>query len=65
MRLLSLDEQVDRLRRNSVLGEAVSDVVLIVPPPSPASLAMPGDTQKRAEPRCHECHWPYWISSWY
>ena len=58
VRLLSLDEQVDRLRRNSVLGRAVSDVVLIVPPPSPASLAMPGDTQKRAEPRCHECHGP-------
>ena len=58
MRLLSLDEQVDRIQRSSIHGEVESDVVLIVPPPSPASLAMPGDTLKRAEPRCHECHGP-------
>ena len=56
VRLLSLDDQVERIRSTSVSRQSESDVTPVVPPPSPAM--MTGDTVKRSEARCHECHGP-------
>ena len=56
MRLLSLDNQVERIRSTSVNRQAETDFLPVVPPPSPAM--MTGDTVKRSEARCHECHGP-------
>ena len=54
VRLLALDSQVDRIRKNSAHSNL--DVLPVAPPPSPAiSAAMGGD---RALSRCHECHGP-------
>ena len=57
LRLLNLDSLVDRIRSKSV-GNVWSDASPLAPPPSPAESTMPGDTQKRAVSRCHECHGP-------
>ena len=53
LRLLALDSQVDRIRKNSSCS--AYDVIPVAPPPSPAIIAMGGE---RALPRCHECHGP-------
>jgi hypothetical protein len=58
LRLIALDSQVDRIRSNSVGNKQLSDVLPLAPPPSPASIEMSVDSQKRAAPRCHECHGP-------
>ena len=55
VRLLSLDSQVERIRSTSVSRQAETDVLPVVPPPSPAMMT---DTVKRSEARCHECHGP-------